>query len=175
MKYVLHTGFALYQLGGACKISLIFLTASIFTPFLDSLEKYIYPNVDSFAIFTVLLFLDVVSGVVKHSGVWDKDAPNTLNKDDFFFKLLKKIFAAVVWLTLVNAVEKYSIKTPTVGEYLSLFGVAVLIAWMFWSIAENVSVITKGEFPPTDWMKRLKRVKDTGDFKQLNNENNDVK
>jgi len=173
MKLIIYTGVSLYKMGGACKITLIALTASFLTPFLDSLKKYLLPNMDSLAIFTILLVLDVASGLFKHSGIWDKDAPNTLNKDEFFFKLLKKIFASAVWLVLVNAVEKYTADNAKVGEYLDLFGMSVLIAWLVWSIAENLSVSTKGEFPPTGWLKRLRRVKDTGDIKQINNTEND--
>lgn len=74
---------------------------------------------------------------------------------------------------MVNAVEKYTNDNAKVGDYLDLFGMSVLIAWLVWSIAENLSVATKGEFPPTGWLKRLRRVKDTGDIKQINNLEND--
>ncbi|QCW20367.1 hypothetical protein [Flavobacterium phage FPSV-S1] len=168
MKIFIYTGVAFYKAGGTLKISLIFLTASILTPFLDKMQQYLIPNLDSLAIFIILMGLDVISGLYKHSGIWSKEAKNNLNKDDFFFKLIKKMFVSAVWLILVNAVEQYAKKNQTASEYLQMFGTSVLISWLVWSIAENLAATNGGTFPPVGLMKRLRLAKDTGDLSELN-------
>ena len=155
MKTLLTIGIALYKSKGIYQLFLIFITATSLAPLLDSLKKFLNPNIDYIAFWIILMILDVASGVYKHSGKWAKNQPNTINKDDFFYKLLRKIFASTIWLVLVNAIEKIAMVE---SSYLETFGIGVLISWLSWSIASNLYVITGSSFPPKWIMSKLKKA-----------------
>ncbi|HEX9601648.1 MAG TPA: hypothetical protein VF985_09170, partial [Mariniflexile sp.] len=105
MKLFLLIGLSIYKIKGLAQGILIFITASAAVPFIDVIKKYVIPtSFDNWVIFTMLLILDTGSGIFKHSGLWEKGQPNTLNKDEFFFKLFRKVFAGSVWLTMINMV-----------------------------------------------------------------------
>lgn len=167
MKTIFSIGVALYKAKGFYQFFLIFSTALSITPLLDSLQKYLTPNFDYIAIWLILMVLDVFSGIFKHSGIWDKDAKNTLDKDVFFFKLLRKVFASGVWLVLINVVEVHS---KIASEYLDMFGIGVLVSWLAWSIASNLYVITGSSFPPEWIMKRLRTANTDEDHKNKEDE-----
>lgn len=153
MKIILSILLAMYKAKGLYKIVLIATTALSITPLLDSLQKYLTPNFDYIAIWLILMIADTLSGIYKHSGKWDRDQENTLNKDAFFYKLLRKTFASAIWLVVINVIEVHS---RIASEYLDMFGIGVLISWLIWSIASNLYVITGSSFPPEWIMEKLK-------------------
>lgn len=155
MKDLFFLGLALYKAKGLYQYALIASTGALAVPFLDAFKKYLVPNFDNIVVFIILMFLDVLSGVWKHSGKWDKDAPNTLDKNKFFSKLTSKTFAALVWLMLTNIFEKYTITDGLGSEYFNMFGISVLISWLSWSISENLHTVTKGAFPPIGLIRNL--------------------
>lgn len=170
MKTLISIGIALYQAKGFYKIALIASTASTLTPLLEAFKKYLFPNFDNLAIFVILLTLDLASGLYKASGLWSREAPNVLNKDIFFHKLIRKVFASVIWLILINVFENFTSDGSLVSEYLDGFGIAVLIAWFAWSIGANLHVITNGAFPPAWVMNRLKKANEDKELKNGENE-----
>lgn len=153
MKLFLLIGLTLYKAKGLSQALIIAITAAINITFLETLKRFILPKVlDNWAIFLILLLLDILSGVYKHSGLWAKGQPNTLNKDDFFFKLFRKVFAGATWLLLINVILT---SQPEIS-YFESFGISVLISWLSWSIASNIYVISGSTFPPAWVMERLK-------------------
>jgi len=168
MKTIFSICVALYKAKGLYKLTLITSTALSITPLLDSLQKYLTPNFDYIAIWLILMIADVLSGLYKHSGKWDKDQPNTLDKDAFFYKLMRKVFASAIWLVIINVIEVHS---RIASEYLDMFGIGVLISWLIWSIASNLYVITGSSFPPEWIMKRLRTANEDEDYKNNENEN----
>ena len=168
-------GLYLYSTKGASKIYLIAITALTVNPFLETINKYIIPDrFDNYAIFLILLILDTLSGVFKHSGLWHKKMKtksNTLDKDEFFHKLLRKVFAGSVWLILVNMINKMD----NTSGYFDMFGISVLLSWLGWSIASNLYVITGSTFPPEWVMKKLRNANEKED-KDINthNQNNEI-
>ncbi len=170
MKTILSIGIALYKAKGIYKLFLILSTATLTTPLVDALEKFLLPNFDNLAIFLILLILDIVSGLFKHSGKWSKEAKNTLDKDEFFFKLFRKMFASVVWLMFINVIENLS---ETTSVYFNNFGIGVLVSWLGWSITANLYVITGGTFPPEWVLKKLKQGNKDSDLNDKNIEENE--
>jgi hypothetical protein len=166
MKDLFFLGLLLYKSKGLYQFAIITSTGAIVVPFLDAFKKYLIPNFDNVAIFVILLFLDVGSGIYKHSGIWDKDAPNTLNREAFINKLTRKVFAALVWLTLTNVFEKFTLDNGTPSEWLNTFGISVLISWLTWSISENLHTATKGAFPPIGLIKKLYKNEKTESLTQ---------
>ena len=167
MKTILTIGLKFYKLKGLYKLTLIASSATFLTPFLEALKKYIFPNMENFAVFAVLLTLDVITGLVRHSGVYSCEAKNNLNKDHFFMKLFKKVFISIIWLSLINVFDIFVGTDSFITEYLDGFGVSTLIAWFAWSIASNLHIIAGGEFPPSWIMDRLKK----GGFNVKNEKN----
>lgn len=166
MKLYLLIGLSLYKAKGLSKALLIFFTASATVPFIETLKKYIVPNSwDNWIIFLIFLIADTASGIYKHSGKWAKDQPNTLNKDDFFFKLFRKVFSGAVWLILINVI----LNLDNASAYFDTFGIGVIISWLGWSVASNLYVISGSTFPP-EWVMKKFRAANEGDF---NNENKD--
>lgn len=163
MKTVFLTGLLFYRAKGLYQIFLITVSGLSITPLLESLGKYLAPNFDYIAIWLILIIADVLSGLYKHSGIWDLKAKNTLNKNDFFYKLLRKVFASGVWLVIINVIEIHS---KIAAEYLDVFGIGVLISWLTWSIASNLYVITGSSFPPEWIMKKLKKVNKDENLKE---------
>ena len=155
MRDLFFLGLALYKAKGLYQAALIFTTGAVVVPFLDAFKKYLIPNFDNVAIFIILMVLDVASGIWKHSGIWDKDAKNTLDKNEFFIKLMRKTFAALAWLILVNVFEKYTGAQGEPNAYFNLFGISVLMAWLTWSISTNLHVATKGGFPPIGLIQKM--------------------
>ena len=153
MKTLIAIGLSLYKAKGFFQGFLILSTALTISPLLDSFKKFLSPNFDYLAIWLILMTLDALSGIYKHSGIWDKNAPNTLSKDLFFFKLLRKSFSSAIWLVVINLIENYS---KVAHDYLDIFGIGVLISWLSWSVASNLYVITGESFPPQWVMVRLK-------------------
>ena len=159
MKLYWLIGLSLYKTKGVSQILLIFFTASATIPFIESIKKFIIPDSsDNWVIFLILLILDTASGIYKHSGLWEKGQLNTLNKDDFFFKLFRKVFAGCVWLILINVI----LKLENSSAYFDSFGVGVLISWLGWSIAANIYVVSGSTFPPK-WIMRKLRIANEGD------------
>ena len=155
MKLFLLIGLTLYKAKGLSQLILVFITASVFIPFIDTVKKYIIPNsFDNWVVFLILLLLDVASGIYKHSGKWEKDQPNTLDKDSFFFKLFRKVFAGSTWLILINVI----LTLENSSAYFDSFGIGVLISWLGWSIASNLYIISGSTFPPKWVMNRLRRA-----------------
>ncbi|MCK4500602.1 hypothetical protein KAU11_08890 [Candidatus Babeliales bacterium] len=155
MRVFLAIGLYLYKAKGLSQAMLILLTASFTIPFIDTIEKFILPrSLDNWVIFLILLILDVASGLYKHSGVWKKTQPNTLNKDEFFLKLFKKVFIGAVWLVLINVI----INLDNSSNYFDSFGIGALISWLGWSIASNLYVISDSTFPPKWVMNRLQKA-----------------
>lgn len=155
MKTFLLFGLYLYKAKGLSQALLIFITAAASVPFLETIKKFIIPNsFDNWVIFLLLLILDVISGLYKHSGKWKRDQPNTLNKDDFFYKLFRKLFAGAVWLVLINVI----INLDNSSDYFDSFGIGALISWLGWSIASNIYVISGSTFPPKWIMNKLKNA-----------------
>jgi len=153
MKLYLLIGISLYKAKGLSQGLLIFITASATIPFIESLKKFVIPNsFDNWAIFLILLILDVGSGLFKHSGKWKKDQPNTLDKDDFFYKLFRKVFAGFVWLVMINVI----LNLENSNTYFDSFGIGTLISWLGWSIASNLYVISGSTFPPKWIMKKIR-------------------
>jgi hypothetical protein len=160
MKLYLLIGLSLYKMKGVAQGLLIFISASATIPIIETFKKYLFPNVwDNWAIFLILLILDVVSGLYKHSGLWEKDQPNTLNKDNFFFKLFRKVFAGSVWLVLINVI----LNLDNSSAYFDSFGISVLISWLGWSIASNLYVISGSTFPPKWIMNKLRNANEDED------------
>lgn len=161
MKLYLLLGLTLYKAKGISQILLIFFTASASIPFIESIHKFIIPDsFDNWVIFLILLILDALSGIYKHSGLWEKDQPNTLDKDDFFFKLFRKVFAGCVWLVLINVI----LNLDNSSAYFDSFGIGVLISWLGWSIAANLYVVSGSTFPPK-WIMNKLRVANEGEEK----------
>lgn len=155
MKTFLIMCLSLYKAKGLAKIFLIFLTASASVPFLETIQKFIVPrSLDNWVIFLILLILDVISGMYKHSGLWKKDEPNTLNKDEFFLKLFRKVFIGSVWLVLINVI----LNMDNSSDYFNSFGIGTIISWLGWSIALNLYVTSGSTFPPAWIMKKLKNA-----------------
>tara|TARA_R110000744_G_scaffold121116_2_gene225546 strand:+ start:18077 stop:18634 length:558 start_codon:yes stop_codon:yes gene_type:complete len=153
MKLYFFIALTLYKSKGISQLLVIFFTASASIPFIESIKKFLIPtDFDNWVIFLTLLLLDVVSGIYKHSGLWAKGEPNTLDKDDFFFKLFRKVFAGCVWLILINVI----LKLENSSAYFDSFGIGVLISWLGWSIAANIYVVSGSTFPPKWIMKKLK-------------------
>lgn len=171
MKVLFTIGVSLYKAKGFYQIFVTFITASTVTPLLQALRKYLTPNIDYVTVFLILLLLDVASGLYKHSGLWSKHAKNTLSKDDFFYKLLRKVFAGTIWLILINVVEH--VKDGDFSDYFNTFGIGVLIAWLGWSVASNLYVISGNSFPPAWVMKWFKRANEDEDFHPTKREENE--
>ena len=153
MKLYLVIGLWLYKAKGLSQILLIFFTASASIPFIETIKKYIIPNTfDNWVVFLILLILDVASGLYKHSGKWAKDQPNTLDKDDFFFKLFRKVFSGSVWLIMITVI----LNLDNSNAYFDSFGVGTIISWLGWSVASNLYVISGSTFPPQWVMNKLK-------------------
>jgi hypothetical protein len=159
MKLFLIIGLYLYKSKGISQILLIFFTASASIPFLESIKKFLVPDsLDNWVIFLILLLLDVSSGIYKHSGLWEKGQPNTLDKDFFFFKLFRKVFAGCVWLILINVI----LNLDNSSAYFDSFGIGVLISWLGWSVAANIYVVTGSSFPPK-WIMNKLRIANEGE------------
>ena len=159
MKLFLIIGLYLYKSKGISQAFLIFLTATASVPFLETIKKFLIPDsLDNWVIFLILLLLDVSSGLYKHSGIWKKGEPNTLNKDEFFLKLFKKVFIGGVWLVLINVI----INLDNSSSYFDSFGISVLISWLGWSIASNLYVASGSTFPPK-WIMNKLRIANEGD------------
>lgn len=155
MKLFLLIGLYLYKAKGLTQGLLIFITASATIPIIETFKRYLFPQIwDNWVIFLILLILDVVSGIYKHSGLWERDQPNTLDKDDFFFKLFRKVFAGSVWLILINVI----LNLDNSSAYFDSFGISVLISWLGWSIASNLYVISGSTFPPKWIMNKLRNA-----------------
>ena len=155
MKTFLLIGLYLYKAKGASQALLILITASMTVPLLETIQKFIVPKtLDNWVIFLILLILDVVSGIYKHSGKWKKGQPNTLDKDDFFYKLFRKVFAGAIWLILINVI----LNLENTSDYFDSFGIGTLISWLGWSIASNLYVISGSTFPPKWIMNKLKNA-----------------
>lgn len=161
MKFYLLIGLTLYKAKGLSQIILIFITASATVPFIDSIKKFIIPtSFDNWVVFLILLLLDTASGLYKHSGLWEKDAPNTLGQDEFFFKLFRKVFSGAVWLVLINVI----LHLDNASSYFDSFGVGVLISWLGWSIAANIYIVSGSTFPPK-WVMNKLRIANEGEDK----------
>jgi hypothetical protein len=157
MKLFLLIGLSLYKMKGATQGILIFISASATIPLIETFKRYLFPNIwDNWVIFLILLILDIASGLYKHSGLWEKDQPNTLDKDDFFFKLFRKVFSGAVWLILINVI----LNLDNSSAYFDSFGISVLISWLGWSIASNLYVISGSTFPPKWIMNKLRNAND---------------
>lgn len=155
MKTFLLIGLFLYKAKGFSQALLIFITAAATVPILETIKKYVIPNLfDNWIIFLILLLLDVMSGVLKHSGLWEKNGKNTLDKDEFFFKLFRKVFIGAVWLVLINVI--YNLDNSS--DYFDSFGVGVLISWLGWSISSNLYVISGSTFPPKWVMDKFRKA-----------------
>lgn len=153
MKTLYSIGLALNKLGGSYKFFLVITTASTIAPFLEALRRYLTPNVDYWAIAVILLILDALGGIYAHSGWWDKDAPNNLCPNTFFFKMLRKVAACALWLVVIGVVENSS---DILAEYMDIFSVGSIISWLGWSIAGSIHIFTGGKFPPKKIMDFLK-------------------
>lgn len=159
MKLFLLVGLYLYKAKGLAQFLLIFITASATIPFIETLRKYIFPDSwDNWVVFLILLTLDTGSGIYKHSGLWEKNQPNTLNRDEFFFKLFRKVFAGSVWLVLINVI----LNLENSSAYFDSFGIGVLISWIGWSIASNIYIVSGSTFPPK-WVMDKFRAANEGD------------
>jgi hypothetical protein len=157
MKLFLLIGLSIYKIKGLAQGVLIFLTASATVPFIDVIKKYVIPNsFDNWVIFTMLLILDTGSGIFKHSGWWEKGQPNTLNRDEFFFKLFRKVFAGSVWLIMINMV----MNIEDANMYFDTFGISTVISWLGWSIASNLYIVSGSTFPPKWVMDKFKQKND---------------
>lgn len=155
MKSFLFVGLYLYKLKGASQAFLIFLTASATVPLIETIKKFIVPSsFDNWVIFIILLTLDVFSGIYKHSGIWKKDQPNTLDKDEFFLKLFKKVVIGSIWLVLINVI----INLENSSGYFNSFGIGALISWLGWSIASNLYIASDSTFPPKWVMSKLQKA-----------------
>ncbi len=155
MKVILLLGLYLYKAKGFCQVFLIFVTACAAVPLLETIKKFMIPNsFDNWVVFLILLILDVMSGLYRHSGKWKKGQPNTLDKDEFFYKLFRKVIAGVLWLILVNVV----INLERTSVYFDTFGICTLISWLGWSIASNIYVFTGSTFPPKWIMNKLRNA-----------------
>ncbi len=155
MKVILLLGLYLYKAKGFCQVFLITITAMAAVPFWSTVKKFIIPDsFDNWVVFMILLILDVASGLYRHSGKWGKNQPNTLNSDDFFFKLFRKVIAGVLWLVLINVI----INLERTSIYFDTFGICTLISWLGWSIASNIYVFTGSTFPPKWIMNKLKNA-----------------
>ena len=159
MKLYFLIALMLYKSKGVSQALVIFFTASASIPFIESIKKFLIPNsFDNWVIFLILLLLDVSSGIYKHSGLWEKGQPNTLDKDFFFFKLFRKVFAGCVWLILINVI----LNLDNSSEYFDSFGIGVLISWLGWSVAANIYVVTGSSFPPK-WIMSKLRIANEGE------------
>jgi hypothetical protein len=155
MKLYLLLGLTLYKAKGISQMLLIFITASVSIPFIDSIKKFVIPeNFDNWVIFLILLILDTLSGLYKHSGLWEKGQPNTLGQDEFFFKLFRKVFSGAVWLILINVI----LNLDNASAYFDSFGIGVLISWLGWSIAANIYIVSGSTFPPRWIMDKLRKA-----------------
>jgi hypothetical protein len=155
MKLLFSLGIALYRAKGMFKVYLIASSGFILTPLLEALQKFLTPNFENVGVVVILLFLDTLCGVFKHSGLWDKDAPNTLDRNEFFYKFISKLFASVVWLFLINIFERFTDLNELTKNLFNGFSIAILISWYAWSIGDKLHTITKGGFPPISFLKRL--------------------
>lgn len=145
MKLYFLIGLGLYKAKGLSQALLIFITASSAVPLIETFKKFIIPvSFDNWVIFLILVILDTLSGLYKHSGLWAKEAENTLNKDEFFLKLFRKVFIGAVWLIMINVI----LNLDQSSDYFNSFGVGVLISWLGWSIASNLHVVSGSTFPP---------------------------
>lgn len=161
MRIYLIIGLYLYKMKGASQAALIIFTALATVPLLETFQKFIIPSsFDNWIVFLVLLFLDTASGMLKHSGIWGNNEPNTLNKDDFFLKLFRKVFVGAVWLILINVITSLD----NSSAYFDTFGAGSLISWLGWSIASNLYIVSGSTFPPAWIMSKFKKANEDDDF-----------
>lgn len=163
MKLFFLIALSLYNAKGVAKLMLILITGIVSTPIVvetkkllvPELQKYLIPEtLDNWAVFFVLLVLDLSTGLYKHSGLWEKGRKHTLDKDEFFIKLFKKVFIGSVWLILLNVIY-------TLGpgkEYFQDFGISALVAWLGWSIVSNCYISSSSTFPPEWVMEYFKKL-----------------
>lgn len=159
MKLFLIIGLYMYKLKGLAQALLVFISASVAIPIVETFEKYLFPKTwDNWVVFLILLVIDIGSGVYKHSGLWEKGRKHTLNKDEFFLKLFRKVFVGSVWLVLINVI----LNIENSSAYFDSFGISVLISWLGWSVCSNLYVTSGSTFPPK-WVMDKFRNANEGD------------
>lgn len=155
----------LYNASVPAKLFVISVTSSLAVPLEEFINHYIYSDWTFFVSFTVLLSVDVATGIVKASGIWDDTGktPNTINYKVFILKLSEKFFVGCVWLYLTQFAHTHLGEMGQFGQlWVDYFGHSVVSVWIFWSICTNLFIITQGQFPPIGFLKSLTKLKDTG-------------
>lgn len=122
--------------------------AFLLTPVIYSFEKYIIADWDSFSLVMATLIGDTAFGVYKH---WRK---GTLGKEGFgkFVDKLMVCFFALFLSEKLGAIGDLALWQDIAHG----FGRASLIVYLGMSIAENMSDITNGKFPPKSVLDRFK-------------------
>lgn len=146
------------------KFTSLTFAAVLNIPLTQLIEKYIFNDWEMLGWIMILLCVDTVSGFVKH---WN----NSNVSSEGFKKLFNKLI--VVSGAMITSHVVYSISVIRFSEqtgYIIETGIySGLTVWLGISVAENLSDITGGKFPPVFIRKHLKIFEKTGSISATSN------
>lgn len=119
------------------------------TPFVAYFEKYVFSDWETFAIIMSVFMMDTVVGVYKHL------RKRTLSREGFG-KFFDKFVVCCGSLFLANKFAMLGEANELWSQLTIAFGKSALIVYLSISIAENMSEITGGKFPPKWVINKLK-------------------
>ena len=148
------------------KLLASFIISILLSPFsflIHLLKKYILADINFVEILSVILTMELVTGIWKHLKLGD------FHGKKLAIGFIEKVLVAFVFMILFNAVAHLGVfkGNESVLKWLSFVAQMVIIVYVLSSAANSIFVITEGKLPPVKWMQKMAQFSSTGDAKEL--------
>lgn len=156
---LIHTGTTLIKIKGASKVA--FLT-SPFAALMYDCHVWFTDNAEYVNFTAFAIFADYVLGTIKHAFV-DRDFSFKKNIQGFFLKVFLVLFVGVIFEGFSNIIHQESI----IKTYLEIVARLIVFLYPAGSAMSNSSALTDGVFPPSGFMKRIKKFSENANPKEF--------
>lgn len=148
------------------KIMASFIVSILLSPFsflIHLLKKYILADINFVEILSVVLTMELITGIWKHLKLGD------FHGKKLAFGFIEKVLVAFIFMILFNAVAHLGVfkGNESVLKWLSFVAQMVIIVYVLSSAANSIFVITEGKLPPVKWMQRMAQFSSTGNANEL--------
>ncbi len=148
------------------KILASLIVSVLLSPFsflIHLLKKYILADINFVEILSVVLTMELITGIWKHLKLGD------FHGKKLAIGFIEKVLVAFVFMILFNAVAQMGVfkGNEPVLKWLSFVAQMVIIVYVLSSAANSIFIITDGKLPPVKWMRRMAQFSNTGNAKEL--------
>lgn len=162
---IIHSGIGVDKIFATIKLAAI---PAIFLTVFEGLSEWYIVN-QWFMIFVFYaIAIDHILGTIVHAFI----------KKDFTFKknangFVMKIGLCIAGYSLFIMIHEIFKGIPFIADYFKILIQFIVFIWPAGSAMGNMSILTRGKFPPIGWMKKLEKFQENLDIDNFNTKNDE--